>query len=509
LSARSSPKRQNQIGRFGIGFKSLLGLGGRIDLFSRSVCLGFDPDRCGETIRERLVLPRDHPAPGLRLAWPIDSDAEFRADPVLRELSVWATTIVRVEIAQERLVTHVGDELGAFPGEFLLFLPVDVELELQSGLQRSRKIGRKRAGSSANLIENEAEVPWQVVDIRVPLTDPEARADATTVHTRDEIPIAWALPLSAREERAGRFWAFFPTDTPSRIPGILNAPWKVNSDRTALIHGPYNSFLMANAAKLVVSALAPLASAEDPGRPLDMFPRELETREETAQPLVDAVWDHVAATAVVSDGAGELKAAADVKLHPVEGDAAVRQWWQAAAPKLRAEFLHPNCYRGQRLSRLKALLRRTKTEDNQVALAKWLESIASLEIVKTRAVFQLLKRIFDTTRDYGVRKELRQARVIPTEQGKVAAASQVVIASGVVPAGKFAVHPAVAADEDCKPILEDVLGVKPLDDTQWHALLHQALSTAEQSWGQARDPAWANLWSGLRGAPEAGGRGGG
>jgi hypothetical protein len=49
----------------------------------------------------------------------------------------------------------------------------------------------------------------------------------------------------------GRFWAFFPADTPSRIPGILNAPWKVNSDRTALIHGPYNSFLMANAARLI------------------------------------------------------------------------------------------------------------------------------------------------------------------------------------------------------------------------------------------------------------------
>jgi hypothetical protein len=284
------------------------------------------------------------------LAWPIDSDAEFRADSVLRELSPWATTIVRVEIAQERLVAHVGDELDAFPGEFLLFLPVDVDLEFQSGSGKSRKIGRKRAGSSVNLIENEADAPWQVVDIRVPLTDPEARADATTVHTRDEVPIAWALPLTAREERAGRFWAFFPTDTPSRIPGILNAPWKVNSDRTALIHGPYNSFLMANAATLVVSALAPLATSEDPGRPLDMFPRELETREETAQPLVDAVWDHLATIAVVANGAGELKAPADVKLHPVEDDVAVRQWWQAAAPKLQAEFLHPSCYRGQRLT---------------------------------------------------------------------------------------------------------------------------------------------------------------
>jgi len=503
LSARSSPKRQNQIGRFGIGFKSLLGLGGRIDLFSRSVCLRFDPSLCGNTIRERLGLAPDYPAPGLRLAWPLDSDAEFLADPILRELSPWATTIVRADIAQERLVTHVHDELRAFPGEFLLFLPVDVDLELQSGSESGRRIGRKQAGSSVNLIENETEAPWQVVDVRVPLTDPEARTDATTVHTRDEVPIAWALPLAAREERAGRFWAFFPTDTPSRIPGILNAPWKVNSDRTALIHGPYNAFLMANAAKLVVSALAPLASSEDPGRPLDMFPRELETREETAQPLVDAVWDHLATASVVANGAGELKTAADVKLHPVEDDTAVRQWWQAASPKLRAELLHPSCYRGQRLNRLKALLRRAKKDDAQIALAKWLESIASLDIAKTRAVFQLLKRIFDTTRDYSVRNELRQARVIPTEQGKVAAASQVVISSGVVPPGKYTVHHAVTADKDCKPILEEVLGVKPLDDTQWHALLNQALSTAERSWGQTRDQAWANLWGGLRGAPEA------
>jgi hypothetical protein len=216
LSARSSPKRQNQIGRFGIGFKSLLGLGGRIDLFSRSVCLRFDPALCGQTIRARLGLVADHPAPGLRLAWPIEPDAEFHADSVLSELSQWATTIVRVEIAQERLVTHVRDEFDAFPGEFLLFLPVDVDLDLQPGSGTSRKIGRKRTGSSVNLIENQTEAPWQVVDIRVPLTDPEARADATTVHTRDVVPIAWALPLSAREERAGRFWAFFPSLPPAR-----------------------------------------------------------------------------------------------------------------------------------------------------------------------------------------------------------------------------------------------------------------------------------------------------
>ena len=72
------------------------------------------------------------------------------------------------------------------------------------------------------LIENDNEARWQVVEGRVELNDAEALADATHVHSRKEVPVAWALPLAAPEERAGRFWAFFATDTPSRVPGILN-----------------------------------------------------------------------------------------------------------------------------------------------------------------------------------------------------------------------------------------------------------------------------------------------
>ena len=54
LNARSSSKRGNQIGRFGIGFKSLLKLGGRIDIVSISIGLRFDPDACRQRIREHL-----------------------------------------------------------------------------------------------------------------------------------------------------------------------------------------------------------------------------------------------------------------------------------------------------------------------------------------------------------------------------------------------------------------------------------------------------------------------
>jgi hypothetical protein len=68
LGANSSRKRRNQIGRFGLGFKSLLALGGSIDLFSRSVSIRFDPEACQRTISEELQLPVDEMPPGLRMA---------------------------------------------------------------------------------------------------------------------------------------------------------------------------------------------------------------------------------------------------------------------------------------------------------------------------------------------------------------------------------------------------------------------------------------------------------
>ena len=68
LNANTSGKRSGQIGRFGLGFKSLLKLGGDIAVLSRSVCLLFDPLACRSRIRRLLSLREDQPAPGLRLA---------------------------------------------------------------------------------------------------------------------------------------------------------------------------------------------------------------------------------------------------------------------------------------------------------------------------------------------------------------------------------------------------------------------------------------------------------
>jgi hypothetical protein len=97
LGANSSRKRKSQIGRFGLGFKSLLALDGTIDLFSRSVSIRFDPEACQRAISEELELPPDEMAPSLRMAEVISYESEARRDEHLGELGSWATTILRAE----------------------------------------------------------------------------------------------------------------------------------------------------------------------------------------------------------------------------------------------------------------------------------------------------------------------------------------------------------------------------------------------------------------------------
>jgi hypothetical protein len=106
LRSHSSPKRGNQIGRFGLGFKSLLKVGGRIDLFTRtSGAIRFDPERCREELRQKFKVAD---APSLRLAWPLD-EAERTSDSTCTTLA-WAETIVRVELRASDIHKHLREE---------------------------------------------------------------------------------------------------------------------------------------------------------------------------------------------------------------------------------------------------------------------------------------------------------------------------------------------------------------------------------------------------------------
>jgi hypothetical protein len=155
LGANSSRKGRNQIGRFGLGFKSLLALGGTIDLFSRSVSIRFDPEACQRTISEELQLPTEEMPPGLRMAEVISFEDEAQQNEHLAGLGSWATTVLRAEIKAEGLEEHLLQELKSFPREFVLFLPVKVSIELELADGTSRIIHREQDGDTVILHEGD------------------------------------------------------------------------------------------------------------------------------------------------------------------------------------------------------------------------------------------------------------------------------------------------------------------------------------------------------------------
>ena len=236
LNAHASGKRAGQIGRFGLGFKSLLRLGGRIDVLSRDVCLRFDPEACRNRIRKHLRLASGAPAPGLRLATPLVWEEAVAGVDGATQFD-WATTIVFAELASIGAREAIVNEIRKFPAEFLLFLPCDIELSLQGG-DVDRRLRRRTELDGVVVIEDlaagkSAPQRWRVFDTSVQITDQSAIDDATSVHARENIPLIWAVPIDAARDTAGRFFAFFPTATETRTLGILNAPWKLNSDRPA------------------------------------------------------------------------------------------------------------------------------------------------------------------------------------------------------------------------------------------------------------------------------------
>ena len=523
LNANSSGKRGGQIGRFGLGFKSLLRLGGRIDVLSRSVCLRFDPEACRRRIREHVSLPANAPAPGLRLAEAAQWDECLASASGARRFD-WATTIVFAELLAPGAREAVTEELARFPAEFLLFLPCDVELVLESGDVR-RHLARSTAPDGSILIRDlasEKVVPqrWKVFQSDVRIRDEAALQDATSVHFRDTVPLIWAAPMGTQRE-VGRFFAFFPTSTETRTLGILNAPWKLNSDRTALITGAWNSALMEAAADLVAAHIGELATDDDPGAVLEAFPRELPTLSDPAAPLVNALWSRLAKAPVLPNCDGELMRGSDLRRAPLDSSEVIAAWSSLAQPEACEQHLHPSCTasaaRTGRINQLAerlstslaaraplAIRRRLGESPPREAAARpllgrteevsWLSLAATHDpetAIEVLSLADLYARsvqgwIWDTVRD--------RIPVIPTAGGKLTTAPNVVLDFTAEPPLQ-PVHPVVAGDSAARRILQERFHVSDAADTDWTRLLDAYLARA------GRDGDWTAVWTLLRRMP--------
>ena len=520
LSSHSSPKRANQIGRFGLGFKSLLRLGGQIDLFSIGAAMRFDPERCRQELCDQFNVTN---APGLRLAWVLDEHRERIADPILGRVE-WATTIVRAEITDTELFQHLQNEIMEFPSEFLLFLPVPVIVSLDAGAETKRVVRRASEGIDTVLYDGEKVSRWRVFEKAVVVTDERARKDATHIHARDAaVPISWAVPLDSTREEAGRFWAFFPTHTPTRLPGIINAPWKLNSDRNAIIAGEWNNILMLEAAGLVSESLRSLATAEDPARPIDAFPRQLDRQDEDAASLVNALWKQIESSESIPNAKGEFQYPRVLLRHPRDTMELARDWSTAALTGLDT-VVHHACLSRERNSRLAELNRRLEKSQlgvsqespvsnlNRADEVSWFGDVASIEATGAMKVLRLAEAYAGACSNQEWNKLRPTLAIIPTDDGKLLKPDELIIApEGISIPDRSQIASFLRADPEALRILADVMKVHQLDDTTWRKLLDEALGKIRLQIsifnysGTARgmETEWRTLWARLRLAPAA------
>jgi hypothetical protein len=184
LLSHVSRKRGSQIGHFGLGFKSVLAVTDSPQVFSRSGSFGFGLEHA--EVQLRPLRPTGG-LPLLRLARPLDPEAEAANDGTLAELMTWATTVVKLP-RDGHLGSHVGQQLRDFPVEFLLFSPHIRQVVLddrQDLLRRSLAAWALRDGFVVLRGETGERSMWrlstELVDIGHLAEEAIADADPATV----------------------------------------------------------------------------------------------------------------------------------------------------------------------------------------------------------------------------------------------------------------------------------------------------------------------------------------
>ncbi|MGQ4455107.1 DEAD/DEAH box helicase [[Kitasatospora] papulosa] len=447
-----SKKRGGQIGRFGVGVKSVLAVTDAPQFFSTSGAFGFDRTWSYEEIRKagRNTVGEAFEAPVLRMARPLDAAKERTADTVLDELLGWATTVVRLPLlpgAAERLghdihtVAGVHEAQREFPARFQLFshhvgAVVLEDRRVMPQIRREITVEHEDVVHTiheARTGQPESHATWKVFTHAHRPTE-RARASAGEMHDRGTIDVSWAVPAYTGDtvltvpRGRGEFWSFFPTKYPMTLAGILNGAWKTNEDRQNLLDSsPFNEEIIQVAARLVVESLPRLAPAEDPGAYLPLLPgrtRESETLNWADRYLTEQIWKLAAQLPSLPDQDGVLRVPRELRVHPAPvGKAPLKLDWLRmwnSYPGRPSNWVHPSVEAAEfRPGKVGHILEQTR--QGRATVREWLEALVTDGTGEASAV---AIRIFAAMVREGspFAAEARSARIVLTEE------------SGLVPA---------------------------------------------------------------------------
>lgn len=454
--------------------------------------------------------------PVLRLPIPIDPRSEAGDDPILRGQMMWATNIVRLPLidgAHEKLQMQAEN----FPAQFLLFVRHVENLEIRvDDTDTRRTFSLSEQTDVFNLNDGDDDSRWRVFH-RMHHLSPEARADSRTLDDAVSVPIWWATPLDAANA-AGDFWAFFPTLTPSLVPGILNAPWKTNEDRQNLLTGTYNDELVAAAAELIADNLPYLSTPEDPAKHLDALPRRVRQVDRGhTRALSNELFKLLYHRSLMPDTIGVLRSFDEIRFLPETVmrrrrgfdsslDAALGRWYGYSP--LPEGWLHVSATSVSRwpfIERLCDPVGLSKTDGGPgtppTKISEWVEAIVKSatpdKLVEASMSAVLVASYLPKHRDF---EDTRRARVILAQNGtSVDFHSDVYLPTdGFNWAADRMVHEALSNDAETRHALS-FLGVKEASaETRFEFLLGSLLGEKPDDQIDPNGNHWDLLWRACR-----------
>ncbi|MCL1870565.1 MAG: DEAD/DEAH box helicase family protein [Promicromonosporaceae bacterium] len=546
MASDISSKGEEQVGRFGIGFKSVLAVSDAPRIYSTSVSFGFDRAQAEATLREAGFESRRFPT--MRTATILDPALDFEGDAVLRELQEWASTIVVLPLRDAEAHRLLSVRLDLFRNEFVLFSPHVTRVGLRNedqfpardvvalrglalsaeerGLVLQRQPPRRRTLSVEEvgagvfrLQVNDEATDWAVArTTHVP--SPAARVEGSYSAGRDVVEVAYAVCLTRSAYEMGQFWSYFPTGDLTTLSGIVNAPWKLSDDRKHLLRGAFNEELLTRVLPpLIVRAFRAFQGTDRIAAVLDAMPaRGNEPRSDADDIINVPVINHLRREPSLPDGTGRLRVA--TKLQWLGGDtlgrnspvsvAWLERWRDAGGHADR--WVHPMVYTNpERRAKVARLMKAADSapDSHPASIEAWLEDVVEKGAVDECAkaidlaawVLDQSGRLTDLEAGRQLASGVSRAKIVRLDTGVLKAATKgrvFVKVEGEDRTGVDFVDPELVAVPGVKEGLSR-LGVVLMDRTgRLRELLTRALTAAA-----LKEPGsvWPQIWEILREIP--------
>ncbi len=518
MASDISTKDDEAVGKFGIGFKSVLAVTDTPKVLSRSVSFGFDQNWSEKMLRAEGYASPSYPT--MRLARLLDPVGEAASDPHLAEIMAWASTVVVLTLNTS--YTGLSRRLYDFPAEFVLFSPHIRRARLRNLAEEKDPVGKRgrpavrevlaKAGSEPRTVMLSAggeTTTWAVAGTRY-RPGKEALRDGGHVAAREEVSVQYALRVPPGTSD-GSFWAYFPTRERATLSGVVNAPWKLSDDRTRLLAGTFNKEILTGVLPVLVGkVMSALSGAEHGVRALDAMPaRGNEARGWADDVINQPVFDRLRQVPSLPDCHGLLHVPSELKW---AGSLPAR-WTEAwsdvpGAPK--GSWVHPEANTNpERRMKVRRLLRCDGADnEGNAGIDEWLGALVqngtveeSAEAIRVAAVIVDDVGRHDERLRVRAQRGLANAPIVRLEDGTFRAPTRgkvfVRVAGDVRDDVEF-VDPELAAMPGVREALAK-LGVVVMDRSgELRALLTRA---KHRDFVRRPDAVWGRIWEVMRDIP--------